>query len=277
MFRRNGYSPVYLVRDKFLEGAQGSKFESDDWRYIAARSILRNARQDDARARKTKFFSEPTEDEVNAVSRNRDVDVFLQDRAWRVFQDYMSSIPLFLVGPDGGIDQIDKMILRNRRPFRLKDFSGGDWIFLDSRYMYVSTESALIEANAASVFMNSWIIEKFSASSRRLTETIAKSGILAKMLSRFDGYSLSIEDKLFPSNDSISEMLRHGSSAGEGTAANGGDKVIGDNLRYVAECFYTAYPEGKEGTGDTWEEVQEKLGFSRRTINRALARYVSNP
>lgn len=43
-----------------------------------------------------------------------------------------------------------------------------------------------------------------------------------------------------------------------------------DPLKFVHECVMQAYPDGKD---EAWDEVKKKIGYSRRTIVRALKKY----
>lgn len=47
-----------------------------------------------------------------------------------------------------------------------------------------------------------------------------------------------------------------------------------DSLDFALKCFMDAFPNGKSGA--TWREIQAKTGYSRRTINRALAKHGMN-
>lgn len=44
-----------------------------------------------------------------------------------------------------------------------------------------------------------------------------------------------------------------------------------NSLDFALNCFLDAFPNGKEGA--TWREIQEKTGYSRRTIVRALDKH----
>ncbi len=59
----------------------------------------------------------------------------------------------------------------------------------------------------------------------------------------------------------------------QGKATNEG--LIKPSLKHIYDCFMQAYPDGKT---ESWSVVEEKVGYSRRSINRALKEYgQSNP
>ncbi|MCL4068336.1 hypothetical protein M3484_17355 [Pseudomonas sp. GX19020] len=187
MYRHEDFTPIHLIRDKFLEASSGKKSDMEALRIIASRYIIRRDRQEEARLRGTKFYSEPTDDEVLSGSNVREVDIFLHDRAWSIFQRFLMSTPLYLVGPCSDVQIVDSAILKQRRGFHLRDFTLGKWIFLDDIYMYVSANLAIKEADAASVLLESDHIESMPVAAKRRLVSIASLSDISKIVEKYEG------------------------------------------------------------------------------------------
>jgi hypothetical protein len=95
----------------------------------------------------------------------------------------------------------------------------------------------------------------------------ARAEEIRRRLRPFDGYAIAVSKKDVDAVWSLIQELEIKNDARNQTSGASGVSGLEDALR----CFYQAFPHGKNEA--TWETVQSRTGYSRRTINRALQKY----
>lgn len=88
---------------------------------------------------------------------------------------------------------------------------------------------------------------------------------IASIHKQFAGWAICFKDGDVPEEPEAMQKLLGFSLdqlAGQGKKA--------DPTRFTFDCLLRAYPQGKN---ENWAAVQAKTGYSRRSINRALAKY----
>lgn len=104
------------------------------------------------------------------------------------------------------------------------------------------------------------LIGTVSLKSGRWPKRIWESSIFQQKreaLRSFDGWSIALDKK------SLDEQISSRLEPSEPTRGAG--------LQSAYDCYVAAYPNGKGNA--TWAQVEEKTGYSRRHINRALSEF----
>lgn len=178
--------------------------------------------------------------------------------AWAVAR-MLDAISPLVSSPDGVVMRASTVLYENR--FRLELF---DW---GNRGCDMNLRRALLDAafiNPArrplDWFRGFTLPRGIISSPTAEALTDGGTNFLSEVQGHFSGWAICFKDPEAPTDvQDLATLI--------GFDLSSNDRQSPDRLRHIFDCLVQAYPSGKT---DAWETVQKKVGYSRRSINRAL-------